>query len=361
MYTKAHINRIGLAVPPHDIHDGFVAYARTMLREVDQVRLFDRVVRRCGIAHRFSFLPIVSHPVSAIDAAGFYERGNFPTTSQRMERYEPQALVLALQAIEELKIGREIDGITHLIVASCTGFSAPGLDIQLAKRLGLADGIERLMIGFMGCSAAVPALRAAHHIVRSEPSARVLVVNLELCTLHLQETDDLEAMLSFLLFGDGCAAALVSGDESGIAFEDFRSVILPDSDDLITWKIGDQGFDMHLSGKVPNRISQALRQELVRPDSNGILHGEGTQAIDVWAIHAGGKTILDAVEQGLSLAAHSLDHSRSVLRDFGNMSSATILFVLERLLKTGLRRARGMAMAFGPGMVAETARFTISD
>jgi predicted naringenin-chalcone synthase len=365
--TKAHINRIGIAVPPHDIHEGFLAHARHMLGNLDRSRLFDRAVRRSGISHRYSFLPIGSDVLTAVDAVQFYEHGNFPTTARRMDRYAPDALALAGQAIDGLMLGRDLAGITHLIVASCTGFSAPGLDLQLAHRLGLSAGVERQMIGFMGCSAAIPAMRAAHHIIRSEPMARILVVNLELCTLHLQETDDLESMLSFLLFGDGCAAALISSEESGIALEDFRSMIIPETADLITWKIGDQGFEMYLSGEVPKRISQSLRQEMGREEPDGLLRGEGTQAIDLWAVHAGGKSILDAVENGLLLAADALDHSRAVLRDYGNMSSATIMFVLERMLRKAqaqgqswaATQARGMAMAFGPGMVAETARFTL--
>lgn len=360
MTAKAHINRIGIAVPPHDFHDGFVDHARTMLGDIGSVRLFDRMVRRCGIAHRFSFLPVATRKNGAIDATHFYQPGNFPTTAMRMERYAPNALALALQAIDKLDLMREVANITHLIVASCTGFNAPGLDLQLAARLGLPATVERMMIGFMGCSAAIPALRAAHHIVRSDPSARILVVNLELCTLHFHETSDFEAILSFLLFGDGCAAALVSSAETGIALEDFRSMIIANTEDLITWKIGDHGFDMHLSGQVPNRISQALRQELGRPDTGGILRGEGTQAIDLWAVHAGGRTVLDAVETGLMLPGNALDHSRGVLRDYGNMSSATIMFVLERMLRASARHARGLAMAFGPGMVAETARFTVA-
>ena len=362
--AKAYINRIGLAVPPHDVHEGFLAHARHMLGNPDRARLFDRAARRSGISHRYSFLPIGSDILTSVDAVRFYEHGNFPTTARRMERYAPDALTLAGQAIDGLMLGRELADITHLIVASCTGFSAPGLDLQLAHRLGLSASVERQMIGFMGCSAAVPALRAAHHIIRSDPLARILVVNLELCTLHLQETDDLESMLSFLLFGDGCAAALISSDESGIALEDFRSVIIPETADLITWKIGDQGFEMYLSGEVPKRISQSLRQEMGREDSGGLLRGEGTQSIDLWAVHAGGKSILDAVESGLSLPGDALDQSRAVLHDYGNMSSATIMFVLERMLRKTQRQAgspsRGMAMAFGPGMVAETARFTLA-
>ncbi|MDY0870704.1 type III polyketide synthase [Dongia rigui] len=357
---KAHINRIGVAVPAHDVHDGFLAHARALLDNERTARLFDRAARRSGIAHRFSHMPVAEAGAPAVDATGFYRYGDFPTTAQRMEQYVPQALTLAEQAIAKLELGKDIAAVTHLIVASCTGFSAPGLDLQLVWRLGLSPQVERQLIGFMGCSAAIPALRAAHHIVRAQPDARVLVVNVEICTLHFQATADLETMLSFLLFGDGCAAALVTAEAQGIALEDFRSVIIPQTDDLITWTIGDQGFEMFLSGQVPGRITQALRQEAGRSDDGGILRGEGTQSIDLWAVHAGGRSILDAVEVGLALPSAALEHSRAILNDFGNMSSATIMFVLQRMLQTARQKERGMAMAFGPGMVAETARFSMA-
>ncbi len=182
----------------------------------------------------------------------------------------------------------------------------------------------------------------------------MLVVNLELCTLHMQETADLETILSFLLFGDGGSAAIVSADEEGIALDYFFATILPDSADLITWHIGEQGFDMRLSGKVPGRIAQALRAER---EGGTLLRGEGTQAVEHWAVHAGGRTVLDAVEIGLALPQRALATSRAVLHAFGNLSSATIMFVLQRML--GGPPGRGLAMAFGPGMVAETFRFRV--
>src|ERR687897_541600 len=168
---------------------------------------------------------------------GFYRRGQFPGTAARMSLFESCALDLTERAVSALGLGSELESITHLVVASCTGFTAPGLDQQLMERLGLNPSVERTMIGFMGCAAAVNALKVAHHIVRSEPAAKVLVVNLELCTLHLQETSDLEVILAALLFGDGCAASLVSAEPEGIALKDFRVVTIPHTRDLITWRI----------------------------------------------------------------------------------------------------------------------------
>ncbi len=348
----AHINRIGTAVPPHDVHAAFVEFARTLLRDNQSRFVFDRMVDRSGIAHRYShFKPGVPGAVE-VDAAGFYRRGAFPGTAARMTAYATQSVDLAVRAVQDL----DADGITHLVVASCTGFTAPGLDQLIAERMGLGGSLERSLIGFMGCYAAVPALRTAHHIVRSDPAARVLVVNLELCTLHMQETPDLATVLSFLLFGDGATAALVTAEPHGLALLDFHAATIPDTADLITWRIGDQGFDMHLSGKVPARIGAMLRTEAERNDGGGILRGARVDDVPYWAVHAGGRTVLDAVEAGLRLGPDALAHSRAVLHDVGNVSSATLMFVLARMLR-GQEAGLGVGMAFGPGLCAETFRF----
>ena len=351
----AHINRIGTAVPPNDVHQAFIDFATTLLPQRSH-RLFARMAERAGIQHRFSHLRPGPADGPSLDDTGFYRRGAFPSTGARMQAYEAQATGLAVRAVAQL--GIVPDDITHLIVASCTGFSAPGLDQLIAGALGLSPHIERTLIGFMGCYAAVPALRAARHIVRSEPAARVLVVNLELCTLHLQETNDLETVLSFLLFGDAASAALVTADPEGIALDGFRAAHLPGTGEMITWRIGDQGFDMHLSGHVPPTIAAALRTERARNDGGGLLQGRSAADIVHWAVHAGGRTVLDAVEQGFALGADALAHSRTVLRDIGNVSSATLPFVLARLLAGG-EKGPGMAMAFGPGLSAETFRFRL--
>jgi predicted naringenin-chalcone synthase len=235
-------------------------------------------------------------------------------------------------------------------VASCTGFTAPGLDFQIMRAACLPDSTHRTIIGFMGCFAAVNALKLADQIVRAEFSARVLVVNLELCTLHLQEVfQDVPKMLSFLLFADGASAALVTAEDNGIALGRFQVAVIPRSHDLITWRIGDSGFEMHLSGQAPGRIRRWLPEHgpALMPDEPPVL----------WAVHAGGRSILDAVQQGLRLAPDALRYSRGVLRDFGNMSSATLMFVLQRVLADTDARGPGMAMAFGPGLTVETFAF----
>jgi predicted naringenin-chalcone synthase len=208
------------------------------------------------------------------------------------------------------------------------------------------------MVAFMGCYAAFNALKLARHIVRSDPAAQVLVLNLELCTLHLQETQDLEKVLSFLVFADGCAASLVTSESEGIALDRFHAALIPASEGLITWRVGDQGFDMHLSGRVPATIGEGLSAAAPL-----ILDGVEPEAIDLWAVHPGGRSVLDAVESGLKLPQGAMAESRAVLSDYGNMSSATIMFVLDRMIKADNSGARGCAMGFGPGLVAETMLF----
>jgi len=360
--TVAHINAIGTAVPPHQVHDAFVGYVRATLPPKAQ-RLFDRMVTRAGIERRFSFIePEVLPDGQITDTERFYGLGEWPGTGERMARYEAWAPLLAVKAIAALGEAFDAASITHVVVASCTGFTAPGLDQQIIAATGIDPSAERTVVGFMGCYAAVNSLRLAHHIVRSEPAARVLVVNLELCTLHFQRSGDLEKLLSMLLFGDGASAAIVSADSAGVALDDFRSAAIAGSASAITWNIRDQGFDMHLDGQVPALIAEALATDRARNDCGGLMRGTQPADYDRWAVHAGGRTILDAVERALELPENALEPSRRVLRDHGNMSSATLMFVLRDMMADrapGQPEERGMALAFGPGLAAESFRFRL--
>ena len=347
--TVAWLNRIGTAVPDYDIHAEFVDFARTALPDARSRALFDRMADLADIEHRYSFFEPGPKPRDHIlDNGGFYRRRAFPSTGARMDLYPEAALALARRAIAALDIGWERKSITHLIVASCTGFVAPGLDFHIMRDLDLNESVERTMVGFMGCFAAVNSLKLARHIVRSEPDARVLVVCVELSGLHLQEQWELEKMLSFLLFGDGCGACLVSAEPTGIALEHFHVDVIPRSAELITWHIRDQGFEMHLSGQVPGRIRRWLREH------GAALLGDRENAL--WAVHAGGRSILDAVQHALDLPPDALRYSRDVLRNYGNMSSATLIFVLDSILRSP-QTGDGMAMAFGPGLTVETFMF----
>src|ERR1700761_5941828 len=204
---SVHINAISTALPPFEAHSAFLEWARDRLGDRRDRTLFERMVKRSGIDRRWTVLPPGDDNEQA-GIGGFYAEGRMPPTSERMETYARHAPDLCVEAARALG---DLDGVTHLVLASCTGFIAPGIDQVVARRLGLPGTIERTLVGFMGCSAAVAALRTAYHIVRSQPDARVLVLTVELCTLHLQADTALEPILAMMLFGDGAAAALVSG------------------------------------------------------------------------------------------------------------------------------------------------------
>ncbi|MGH9604073.1 MAG: type III polyketide synthase [Terracidiphilus sp.] len=354
MTATAHINRIATAVPPHDVHRAFIDFADSMLPGGTVRNLFRRMARLSAIEHRYSFLePIATESGEWKDAEGIYARGSFPQTTRRMEAFERFAPRLARSALDRLALGEdERSAVTHVVVTSCTGLYAPGLDFEVVDHLKLSPSVERTMIGFMGCYAAINALKAAHHIVRSEPEAKVLILSLELCTLHLQETEDLEQLLSFLLFADGCAAYVVSAQPRGLAIDSFLALTIPATSGLITWRIRELGFDMQLSGRVPGELRSALAEI-----GGQVTRGADPGSIDLWAVHPGGRSILDAVEQGLGLPGEALRHSRGILARFGNMSSATVVFVLEEIMRNALAGQRGCAMSFGPGVTAETMLF----
>ncbi len=349
--ARAYLQRIGTAVPEHDIHEAFVAFASGMLADPRARTAFQRLALKSEIQHRYSFLQAgKSHSTGAPDAFDFYRTGRFPSTAQRMQLFEQCAPTLARAALDRLALSaEERSRVRHVLVTCCTGFYAPGLDFDIVDYLGLPAATERTMVGFMGCYAAINALRLARHIVRSEPDASVLVVNLELCTLHFHETQDLGEVLSFLLFGDGCAASLICGEPGGFELDSFQALQIEHSRDLITWRVGDQGFDMFLSGHVPTRIAKAMRL-----DKNALAGGA---PVDLWAVHPGGRAILDAVQDGLALSHDALRASRRVLSAFGNMSSATVMFVLQEMMKDATGGQSGCAISFGPGMTAETMRF----
>lgn len=352
--TTAYINRIATSVPPHDVHEAFIRFADSQLAEDRRsALLFRRMAAKGGIEHRYSYLePGNEADGKTLDAERFFVRGRFPSTAARMRFFEDHAPALAAAAVERLELGAAARRITHVLVTCCTGLSAPGLDLEVIERCGIRRSAERTILGFMGCYAAISALRLARHIVRSEPDARVLIVSLELCTLHLKETTDLEEILSFLLWGDGAAACLVTAGPAGFALDGFHTVLGTDTRDLITWNVRDAGFDMRLSGQVPNAV-----HDTIAAHSSTILAGAPVDAIDLWAVHPGGRTVLDAVERALDLDPSALEASREVLRRYGNMSSATVLFVLDELLGRADANAQGCAMSFGPGLVAETMRF----
>jgi predicted naringenin-chalcone synthase len=341
---QVYINAIATAVPGHDVHDAFIEWATEQVADAGQRKLFRRMANRAGIEHRWSILPAAPCGGSPVAPGGFYGAIS-PSTSARMQVYADAAPALALNAIRQLDLG----AVTHLVVASCTGFIAPGIDQVIAAALGLDPGVERTLVGFMGCYAAVAALRTSYHIVRSEPDARVLVVTIELSTLHLQYDTALEPLLAMLQFGDGAAAAIVTSEPRGFAIHHPFAAALAGTGEMIRWTIGDTGFAMHLDGQVPAHFATALGNETVRAR---MFAGMKPEDVDCWAVHAGGRSILDAVEKTLALPPSALAASRDVLRRYGNMSSSTLMFVLAGLLDQRMHRD-GIALAFGPGLAAE--------
>lgn len=345
----AIINALATALPQLDFEQDFRRWVRGRLEGKRELQLYERMIQRSGIEHRWSVLDAGDAELHR--GRGLYgQPDNPPGTAERMALYEKHAPELAMAAIGKLPDDVfAADEITHIVVASCTGFVAPGIDQIIARRLGLRVDVERTLIGFMGCYAAVTSLRTARHIVRSQPDARVLVVTVELSSLHHQSVVDLGPLMAISQFGDGAAAAVVTGSGEGLAINSTMSVALEESEELIQWHIGDNGFEMILSGEVPGRIARALTDDDLRQQIT-----EG-RAIDSWAVHAGGRSILDAVTKGLELPDDALAHSRAVLRDCGNMSSSTLMFVLERVMREKPRN--GVALAFGPGLAMEGLRY----
>ena len=353
MSIEAYLNRVATAVPEFDVHRFFLRYGASLLaNDAPRLALFERMVSLAGIEHRYScFAPADDPSGGAIDRDGTSVQGSFASTARRMDMFETAAPELAEIAVNKLLAGEDSSLITHLIVTSCTGFSAPGIDLELVQRCGLRTSVERTIVGFMGCYAAINALKLSRHIVRSDPKARVLIVNIELCTLHLREATELEKLISFCLWGDGCAASLVTGEQHGLLLESFHAIVVAERKDLMRWRIRDDGFDMVLSGLVPGAIRETLRNQ-----HPAILGGRPPGEIDLWAVHPGGRSVLDAVERALKLEPNALAASREVLRQNGNMSSATVMFVMAEMLKeqSGLL---GCGMAFGPGLTTETMMF----
>lgn len=283
-------------------------------------------------------------------------------------RSEAPPLFAAAARAAIARSGFEAGDITHVVTASCTGFFAPGPDFLLVRDLGIPPTAERTHIGFMGCAAAFPAIRAATHICDARPGAVVLVVCAELCSLHIRSSRDPEQIVASAVFGDGAAAALVSSAEPRaggpvLEIDAFTTAITAEGEEDMDWTIGDRGFEMRLTAQVPRIIGREIAGTVAAMLGEGEDPGAGTAVgadVTAWAVHPGGRSVLDRVQAGLGLPDAAMAHSRAVLRDYGNMSSATILFILQRILgdeATG-DGVRVAGLCFGPGLTVETALFT---
>lgn len=355
----AFIHHIATRVPRHgcaqsDVRERMKGWAE----EEKTRRLIHTIYNRSGIETRHSvcpdFLPAGEPVLYRQDETGLLTA---PGTAERNRLYAQESRALATETARALldeAEGFAANDITHVVFASCTGFTNPGPDYHLIRDLGLSQTVERYTLGFMGCYAAFPALRMAAQFCEANPQAVVLVMCLELCTLHLQMTGKPDDILAHSLFADGCAAALVSSRPpkgSAWALRSFESALLPTGEAEMAWDIGDQGFNIVLSSYVPDVIGANIQSLLT---SFLAKQNQTLADIEHWAVHPGGRAILDKVANSLNLPEIALETSRSVLRDYGNMSSATILFVLQRMLELSIS-GKACTLAFGPGLTVETA------
>ncbi|WP_448811631.1 type III polyketide synthase [Agromyces bauzanensis] len=298
-----------------------------------------------------------------------------PGTKVRNELYAEHATRLYVEAGRAAIAacpGIEASDITHVITVSCTGFYAPGPDFMVARELGLDAGVERYHLGFMGCYASIPALRIAKQLCEADASAVVLVISVELCTLHLRSSNDPDTIVASSLFADGAAGCIVTArpaepGERSFGLDRFATRITPVGESDMAWKIGDHGFEMVLSNAIPaiidDHITGALEPLFAHEAAlaEALATDASSEAVEHWAIHPGGRSILDKVESRLGLTEAQLVPARETLRDFGNMSSATVLFVLRNILLSDVAADgdRVAAMAFGPGLTVESALMTV--
>ena len=287
----------------------------------------------------------------------------FPNLELRMKWFNATAPALSLQAIKDCINNRiNKDEITHLVMVSCTGMSAPGLDLQVMELLNLRPNIFRTSINFMGCYAAIHGLKLADAFCGNDPDAKVLVVCTELCTLHFQKENTMDNIASSLLFGDGAAAMLITGNnykEKGLSINKFYSEVSFKGKQDMSWQLSSSGFLMTLSGYIPDLIEQDFNTLLCNALDNA---GFSKKDISHWCIHPGGKRVLQSIEKSIDVTAEDLKYSYDVLKNYGNMSSPTILFVLKEIMDS-LGGSNGNAnifgAAFGPGLTLET--FILSD
>lgn len=329
-------------------------------------RTLAAIYRQTRIERRGSVL--LEAPAHEAFAQSFYspagdDHAAGPTTAARMDRYRQAAGSLACAAAARALEAGEVSPaeVTHLVTCSCTGFANPGVDLDAVARLGLPATVQRTHVGFMGCHGAFNALRVADAFATADPRAVVLVICVELCSLHFQYGPRADHVVANSIFADGAGAAVGVGAGHARGAEAGRwrivgqaSCILPESADQMGWMIGDHGFEMSLSAQVPATIAEHIAPFVAAGIS---AHGLAPSDVRSWAVHPGGPRVLASVAEALALESGALDVSHHVLTWHGNMSSATILFILERLIAGGAAPPC-VALAFGPGLTAELAVFT---
>lgn len=361
--TDIAILGMGTALPVHSVAQSDIAdlIASSLQDRPDLARFAKRVFKSCGVERRYTCELNYLGPLEDCRYLPLREEMDVPSTEERMRTYQREALPLGLEAAEKAlnDAGISREKVSHMITVSCTGQFQPGLDIMLIRHLGLSPRVNRLPLIFQGCAAGLKAIQMARDVVQGDPSANVLIVCVELCTLHFQPVKERETLFAASFFGDGAAACVIGCPEVwhqhvlklGYGY----SVLLPDSTEDMTWEVGDIGFDLYLSPRIPKLLAAHLEEEL-----RHLLHED--QLPELWAIHPGGRGIVDAVQDVMRLSDEQTRYSREILRTAGNLSSVTIMFVLNAMRMDMKNRneasAEGIAMAFGPGLTAELMRFS---
>ncbi len=355
----ASIAGIATAVPPHRIAqtDAAEIAKHYSCTTAAQERLFLGLYRRSGVETRHSV--VLDRSDGDLDGRQAFYSPSPPTTRDRMAKYAEQAGGLAVAASGPAlgEAGVAPERVTHVVTVSCSGFHAPGFDVALIQHHGLPAAVARTHVGFMGCQGLLNGLRVARAFVEADPSACVLLCAVELCSLHHQYDWDADQIVANALFADGAAALVVlpwpARSDGAYRLRATGSTLIDDSQDAMTWRIGDHGFTMTLSPRVPHLIGRHVRPWLVDWLTR---QGLTVATVGSWAVHPGGPRILSSFGEAVGLDRSALEPSYRVLAEFGNMSSPTIAFILDRL-----RQARAprpcVALAFGPGLAAEVALF----
>jgi predicted naringenin-chalcone synthase len=355
------IRGLGTAVPPHQVNqaEAMALAERVSADNASRAALVRRIQGRTQVRQRSSVLATGNAAQQPISERLPFYGSQSPTTAARMAAFAHHAAPLAIAAVRRALADAAIEAhrITHLITVCCTGFQAPGVDLALIHQLGLDAGVQRTHVGFMGCHGALNGLRVAQAFVEADADAVVLLCAVELCSLHLYYGWDPEKVVANALFADGAAALVATagtanpGADPGLNLLATGSTVIPHTAALMHWQIGDHGFEMGLSPRVPEAVAGQLA-----PWLEHWLKPSRLRLADIasWALHPGGPRILQTCAAALQLEHHQIAPSQAVLQEHGNMSSATILFILDRLRRSA---APGpcLALAFGPGLSAEVA------
>lgn len=358
----SYITAIGIANPKNKFNQSAIAefMVRAMQLSENEARKLKALYRATGIETRYSVLEDYGKSENFKFYSNTENLEPFPSTSKRLEFFRPHAIGLSRDAIQLClsKIpGFDVEEITHLVVVSCTGMYAPGLDIDIVKAVGLKASVQRTCINFMGCYAAFNALKLADAFCTANETAKVLVVCTELCSIHFQKENNEENWLSSSLFADGSSALLIEcvpRKGLNIKPEGFYCDLSVNGEEHMAWGVGDSGFEMKLSSYIPDIIKSGIKiltQSLLDKVSRKM------NDISYFAIHPGGKRILEVIEAELGMKKEQNHFAYNVLKNFGNMSSPTVLFVLNEIYESLHLADHGkeiLSFAFGPGLTLES-------